>query len=132
MTKGILIGALLGATAMAVAAPTGRVANAIGGVAQAAPISGPSTTASCTITPTEIDFNSDGSFMVDIAVTLNNNTRVRHNGISADGTTFTLDGVAVSTPPAALQALGTHLAAAAPKITAAYSVASVQNALCGP
>jgi hypothetical protein len=125
--SGMVLGVLVVVSLSAPAAPA-KIATA----AIQPQISGGNVTAACNINPFEIDILGDGSFVVDLAVTLNNNTRIRHNGISADGTTFTLDGLPVASPPAALQALGSHLSAASPKITAAYSVAAVQTALCGP
>jgi len=95
-------------------------------------ISGGNITAACNLTPLTIQLNADGSFVVVLDAQLNGAHRTRVNGISADGLTFTLDGVPIASPPAALQALGTHLAAASPKITAAYSAAAVTAAVCGP
>jgi hypothetical protein len=95
-------------------------------------ISAGNVNASCSLTPTSITLNPDGSFSVVIATQLNGAQRFRANAISADGATFKLDGQPISNPPAALQALGAHLSAAAAKINAAYAVPAVQAAVCGP
>jgi hypothetical protein len=89
--------------------------------------------AACSFTPTQINLNPDGTFNVVLSTTLNGRQpALRQNWISADGTQFALDGVAIASPPTALQQLGAHLSAASAKISAAYSVPAVQAVVCGP
>lgn len=68
--------------------------------------------------PTAIVIQDDGSYLVTVKVTLNGATRVRVVSISADGLTFTLDGVTLS-PWSALTTLGA--AALVTKINAVFS-----------
>lgn len=86
---------------------------------------------SVSFSPTYINLNLDGSFTVGVTVSLNGTVRARSIGISADGLTFTLDGASLS-PWTALSALGTHLAAAGPKITAVFTAAGAVAPLTGP
>lgn len=95
-------------------------------------INGGNITAAATITTTNIKPNADGSFTITVDVSLNGAHRVRPIDISSDGLTFAFDGVAVASPPAALQTLGAHMAAATPKINAALSAPAVIALLTAP
>jgi hypothetical protein len=66
---------------------------------------------------------------VNVLVTMNGATRLRQIGVSADGTTFTLDGQPL-TPWAALTALGS--AQVATKINAVFQAAGAVAPLSGP
>lgn len=73
--------------------------------------------------------NADGSYSIAVQVYLNGAMRWRTITVSADGTTFTLDGQPL-TPWAALQTLGNALVGQ--KVQAVFSAPGAVAPLTGP
>lgn len=125
---GLVIGLFAAAAVSVCAAPTKpatrvRAVRAIGGGTVSLP---------CNITPKSIVLNDDGSTVVAFDREIGGGHRLRANAVSADGTVFSVDGVAIASPPPAMAALGSTLSQLQPRLNAAYSVASVAAVLCAP
>lgn len=72
-----------------------------------AQVTAPSISVTPTIATGDLSQRADGSFVQYVVVSFNGANRPRQIGISADGLSFTLDGVSIASPPPALLALGT-------------------------
>jgi len=79
-----------------------------------------------------ISSNTDNSSTLYIDVAFNGAHRTRGIYVSPDGTSFKLDGLAISSPPGTLQALGAHLSAFPGKLSAALSTPSIVTLLTAP
>jgi hypothetical protein len=81
------------------------------------------------IQPVQMTINADGSCIINVSVLMNGAVRMRQITISADGSTYTLDGAAL-TPWAALSALGAAQPGA--KVNAVLSAPGATTPLTSP
>lgn len=123
-------GAVLGA-ALVVGLPKSGVAPAQGQRARVA-IGGGTVSASCNLSPYAIEMRPDGSVAIKVDREINGGHRTKVNGVSADGASFSVDGVPVANPPAAMVALGSALGVLNTRFNAAYSTPAMQTLFCGP